>query len=67
MNKLLLSTLLSSTIVFASIVKAAENNIPNPLPPHEQLQMGMHHKGFDKDFHEKLAIPWKERNDEDIY
>ena len=56
MNKFLLSTLLASTVMFSGVVKASENDMPPPpFPAHEQVELEKHHKGFDKDFHEKMA------------
>ncbi len=55
MNKILLSTLLATTVMFSSSLKAAENNMPTPPVHQEQVEMKKHHKGFDKNFHEKMA------------
>lgn len=54
MNKVLLSAILASTVMFSGVVKAAENDMPLP-PSQEQAETLKHHKGFDKNFHEKMA------------
>ena len=55
MNKFILSALLTSTIMFSGTLKAAENDMTVPPPAHEHVEMGKAFKGFDKDFHEKMA------------
>lgn len=54
MNKFLLSALLASTVMFSGAVNAADTE--NPLPQDvEKVEMVKHHRGFNKDFHEKMA------------
>ncbi len=54
MNKFLLSALLASTVMFSGNVKAAENEVNLPTDV-KQIEVMKHHKGFNKDFHEKMA------------
>ena len=52
MNKILLSTLLATTVMFSSVVNAADVKEPQ-APNHVQIERP--NKPFDKNFHEQFA------------
>lgn len=55
MNKILLSTLLATTVMFSSIANASENVIESSLPKVEQTEPIQPLKKFDKNFHKEMA------------
>ncbi len=54
MSKILLSTLLATTVMFSSALKASETDMTPPVHQ-EQTVMEKHHKKFDKNFHKEMA------------